>query len=137
MTQNAKTYGFGEVSLSVGGFLLDGRQEVNINFPNDKFSSHMDADGNLTRVKNAGHRLVEIEIVMSQASVDNSILTGLLVAEVAIPVVIRDSSGNSIYTIAEATLAKMPDSSFQAEMQNRTWKVFGLAQLAVEGGNNA
>ena len=131
-----KTYGFGEVTLSVGGFLLTSRQQVNVNRPNDAYTAHIDADGNITSTKNAGHRFVEIEIVLAQSSIDNAILTNLYGLDEIVPVIIRDSSGNSMYNIAEARIAKMPDSSFQAEVQDRTWKLFGMAQIAVEGGNN-
>ena len=136
MTQTAKTYGIGELSVIVGGFLMEGIENISVEFPNDKASSFIDGSGNITRILNAGHKYCEVTIALSQTSESNLEMQNLYDTDAIIPVIVKDQNGNSQFTVGEAFFMARPNSEFSKEDQNnREWKLVGIAEIAIEGGN--
>ena len=136
MAQTAKTYGIGELSCIVGGFLMDGIESVTVEFPNDKAASFIDGSGNVTRILNAGHRYCEITIALSQTTESNLEMQNLYDTDAIIPVIIKDQNGNTQFTVGEAFFMARPTSEFSKEdLNNREWKLAGLAMIGIEGGN--
>jgi len=136
MAQTAKTYGIGELSVIVGGFLMEGIESVTVEFPNDKASSFIDGSGNITRILNAGHKYCEISIAISQTSESNLEMQNLFDTDAIIPVIVKDQRGNSQFTVGEAFFIARPTAEFSKEdLNNREWKLAGIAEVAIEGGN--
>lgn len=142
MAQTNKNYGLGEITVSLGSYLIDGVEDVNVEFPNAAAGSHVDGNGNVTRIINAGHDYCEITVSLSQTSESNSDLQSLYNETYVsgsrsfFQATVKDENGNTAFTIGEAFFMERPNSQFGKEdLNNRDWKVCGKAESANEGGN--
>jgi hypothetical protein len=136
MVATTRTYAPKEVSVIVGGFNIKGKTSVSVEFREDRYTETTDIDGGITSTENAAWRLGDITLTMDQASTDNAILSGIHLTGAVVPVIVKDNSGNSIYTMAEGRIKKMPTAEFGAETAEREWIIAGNIDLALEGGNN-
>jgi len=131
-----RQYAPGEVILNVGGFNLEGKNEISIEPLNDKNVASGDADGGFVSTKRADYDHVRVTITMDQTAVDNGTLNALYVLDAPIPVGVLDLSGNSSFVAAEMTFEKRPTMTFAKDaVSDRVWTLVGKYQVMVEGGN--
>lgn len=142
MAQTNKNYGLGDMTVMLGSYILDGLEDINVDFPNAAANSHVDGDGNVSRIINAGHDYCEITISLSQVSESNADVQALYNETYVdgsrsfFKATVKDENGNTVFTIGEAFFMERPKSQFgKDDLNNRDWKVAGKAVLANEGGN--
>ena len=136
MSLQTTTYSLNGMSILVGDSIIKGKEMCSIEFPNPKAKSYIDGDGNVTRIKNAGHRYAEITISVSQTSASNQDLETLYEADLTIPVAVIDTNGYTQYTIGKAFFIERPSASFEKEDATfREWKLAGICTTMNEGGN--
>lgn len=129
-----KSYRPDQVSISVGGSLINSWDKVTISKDNDKWSFQEGTTGELARTKNLG-KLGTITIELPQTSSDNSTMSAYEISDATIAVSVIDRSGATVGIIAEGTIVKAPDAEFGKETVNRTWIVKGALEPYVVAGN--
>ena len=132
----AINYAPGEIVVNVGGFDLQGKNEVAIEPLFDLNTPIADADGRYISVTNAAYDHVRVTITMEQTSADNGVLTTLYEANTVVPVGILDLNGNSTFAAAEMTFERRPTATYAKDTtSDRVWTLTGKYQAWVEGGN--
>ncbi len=139
---NVRTYDPNQVVFIFAGVPLVGFAEgtmITIKPSGDAFTKVKGADGGIDRVNNNAFDY-EISAFIKQTSPSNEVLTGALTADQlsnagTAPILIKDNSGVTLFTAAQAWIRKFPDSSFADKMENREW-VFDTGVAAnLVGGN--
>jgi len=130
-----KTYSPEEVSIIIGGSIIKGWETVTVSRDEDEWSFVAGTDGESTRTKNA-NKLGMFELVMSQSSEDNLVLSSFSVSGSLLNSAIKDNSGNSLHVIPAATIVKPADAEYGKEAGNRTWQAKGDLSVHVVGGNS-
>lgn len=134
--QTTSTYYFKEVAINVGGFMIQGKERINIEFPNAECEIHMDVSGAVTRLRHSGSDYCVITITLAQSSKHNLTLQNLLDTGLTMPVSVIDGNGYSVFVIPEAVFLKRPNPTFEKEdLSDREWKICGTAALAIDGGS--
>lgn len=139
-----KQYNPKKVSISVRGFQITGFAEgtfVSIKKAQDRFKKKVGTDGEVVRSLVADES-GEIEITLMHTSASNNILDAIsredrLLQTGVFPVQIKDISGTTIFTCAQAWIQKDPDQEFGDDAGSRTW-VLAFADNdanSVIGGN--
>jgi hypothetical protein len=138
----ARTYDAKKIACIVGGVMLSGFNDgdvVTVERNEDTFTFQPDTDGGGTRSK-SNNKSGRFTFVLSQTSAANGLLTAIAkLDEVgnagAVPVIVKDLNGSSLYTATMAWLVKPPVGEYKRESGGREW-VFETDCLEwVEGGN--
>lgn len=124
------TYDPKQVSLSMGGKPISGFSDgtfINVVRNEQAFNLKVGVDGEGTRAK-SNNKSGKIEIELMQSSASNDVLTGFALADElsnngAVPVLLRDGSGRSIFSCLTGWVQKMPDTPFAKEVQTRKWVI--------------
>lgn len=139
------TYAPSEVSISIAGKRLHG-------FPdgvflrivrNDPLGSSKQAMDGLVCITRRRYSQWNIEITLQQTSDSNNLLDGverlLLDGDVAvlryIPVIIKDNSGSSLFFGKDVWVTEVPEQTFSASMETRTWRITCNDVITTIGGN--
>lgn len=137
-----KTYDPTQVSLIVGGFNITGFADgsfVTVARNADAFALHIGTDGEGTRAKSS-NKSGRITITLAQSSDSNAVLSAFLAADElsntgVVPVLVKDSSGTSLFAAETAWIVKAPDAEFGRELGSREW-IIETDNLAVFIGGN-
>lgn len=136
LSQGTSTYYLKEVAVMVGGYIIKGKERIDINFPYNDSEIFMDVSGAVTRLRHSGSEYCELTIALSQTSGSNLTLQNLYDTALSMPVAIVDGNGYSQFVIPEAVFKKRPNPSFGKEdLSDREWIICGTAAVAIEGGS--
>lgn len=137
-----KTYDFKQVAVIVGGRIVTGFAEgtgVTVERNEDAWTLQVGAEGEATRSK-SNNRSGRVTLTLQQASESNAILDAFRQADELSnnglqPMLIKDNSGNSLYTAEQCWVVKAPSAAFGAESDSREWILETDALVIVEAGN--
>ena len=127
-----KTYDPSQVSLSIGGSLID-FDEVTVEFDEDQNTFTVGTQGEPTRTKNL-NRLALWTILLPQTHTNNDVLAALAVADGVFICSLLDLSGTAIAIASEAATVKMPPLGRAKESVQNSWTFRGKTEL-FPGGN--
>ena len=128
-----KTYSPDDVSIVVGGFLLQSWDECNGEYDEDKNSYKAGTTGEVTRVKNL-NELATLTLILPQTSVDNLSLNALALANAVFSISVIDMGGTLVALMPEATVQKPAGFGYKKESTPREWTFKGKMKQ-VGGGN--
>lgn len=130
----SKTYSPGEVSLIIGGTIINSWNTITVSRNEDKNFATVGTQGEVTRTVNVS-KLGTIVITLPQSSADNAALSAKEIANGIESIGVMDKSGNSIATIAEGFMTGVAESEFGKELGEREWTFQGSLDVYVVGGN--
>lgn len=143
-TPRFTVYDFDQVTVAFGPILMDGFQDgegVTIEQDTDGFTKKIGADGKVTRSKTL-NRSARVTIKLMQTSACNDLLSAVYNLDIAAPngagvgpLYIRDRNGRSVFSAAEAWIAKAPDVTFDREATAREWIIDCAVLDQFHGGN--
>jgi len=138
-----KTYAPDSVVINFAGAILTGYAEgsfITVERETDGFNKVTGADGLTTRVKSA-NRSGSVTLTLAQSSDANAILSALQIADDltrggVFPLLVKDVSGNSLFTAEQAWIRKSANAEFSSDFTGRQW-VIDCAEISMlHGGNN-
>lgn len=137
-----KTYNPAEVAVIVGEFAIEGFSDgskVTIERSEDSWALQIGVDGEGTRSK-SNNKSGTIKISLNQSSASNQVLSTLLNTDELnggglVPVMVKDSSGQSIYMAKQAFIVKFPSAEYGKEATTREWMLKTDVLIVNEGGN--
>jgi hypothetical protein len=142
-TPTATTYDFDALTVALGAIIVDGFQDgegVSIE-TGETFTDKVGIDGKVTRSKKFD-RTATVTIKLMQSSASNDLLSELHILDRdapngagVVPLVIRDSSGRSVYKADQAWVAQAPAVSFDQEAGAREWVIRCAKLVRIDGGN--
>lgn len=132
-------------SVTICGIPIDGGfaegTMVDINPESDAFIVKVGAMGHVTRIK-TNNNLVTITVRLMQTSHYNDALSALHTLDKLVPngagvgpSIINDLSGTSKYFCSKSWVAKAPQVQRGADDNVMEWKIQGILDLRVDGGN--
>ena len=138
----AKTYDAKQVSVIVGGHIVEGLADgtyVTVTRNNDSFALTMGADGEGARAK-SNDKSGTVELTLLQTSASNDVLTGFANADEIsnsgqVPILIKDQNGSTLVEAATAWIQKPADVTFGKEIEERSW-VLESDDLTLFVGSN-
>lgn len=126
---------------SISG-LADG-SFVNVSRITPASELYVGADLSAGRVKRR-NRAANITVTLHQWSASNNVLQALQRAdeedsgnEWVFAITIKDNSGTTIFSAAQAFVATIPDSGFSTTAETREWMIQAVNMTANVGGNTA
>jgi len=138
----AKTYAAKKVQLvfkgiPITGFMEDSFIEVDRN--SDSFTLMVGADGEGARAASAD-KSAKITIRLLQTSASNDVLTASVISDELTnvgsgPLMIKDGSGRSLDSAAEAWVTKPAKKVYSKGIEGREWVLETDALLPFAGGN--
>ena len=137
-----RSYDPKQVVVTFGPAVLTGYAEgtfIKIARNGNAFEKSRGADGGVDRVnKNALDYTVTL--TLKQTSPINAILSGLLLADQisnsgTLPFVVKDLGGATLFTAAQAWIAKDPDQEFSDSLTTREWTFETGVAANLIGGN--
>ncbi len=139
-----KTYDPNEVSLIFAGAPISGFADgtfVSVDQNEDSFSLVVGSDGEGARSKN-NNRSATLTFTLLQTSESNAFLAAAHNADILSangdgigPVLVKDGSGNSLYTADKAWVRKPPTAEFGREVGSREWVLETHDLVNVTAGN--
>lgn len=137
-----KTYDPSQVSIVIGGHTLSGFADgtfVTVVRDEDSWSLAIGTDGEGARAK-SNNKSGTITVTLLQTSDSNRILSDFALADElsnsgVFPLLVKDASGNSLYTAETAWVQKPADSEFAREVGNREWTIRTDNLQVYVGGN--
>ena len=137
-----KTYNAHEVSVIVGARPITGLASgdaVTIERESDSWTDAVGISGEVTRSGSADKRGT-ITIRLQQSSSDNDYLSALVAADEmaktgVVPILIRDSNGNSLYAAEQGWIKKPASATFAKEAGEREW-IIRCARIEMFAGGN-
>lgn len=137
-----KTYNFKQVAVIVGGRQITGFAEgdaVTVERNEDSWTLQVGAEGESTRSK-SNNRSGKVTLRLQQASESNAVLDGFRIAdELAdnglVPVLVKDNSGNSLYSAEQAWVVKPPAAAHGNKSAEREWVLETDNLVILEAGN--
>ncbi len=142
-TPQTTVYDLDQMTIALGPILLDGFQEgeaVTIETP-ETFTMKVGADGKVSRSKTLNLSAI-VTITLMQTSACNDLLGALHLLDRnaangagIVPLYIRDRGGRSVYTGAQAWIAKAPDLTFGNEASPRAWVIHVSRLNRIDAGN--
>lgn len=137
-----RTYDAKQVAVVIGGVICQAYADgefVRVERNQDQFTLIKGADGESTRSK-SNDRSGRITLILQQTSETNDLLAAIAVADEVsnngiVPILVKDNSGNSLHTAAQAWLVKYPNSSYGKESGTKEW-VFETDELITFPGGN-
>jgi hypothetical protein len=127
-----KTYDPEQVSLSIGGSLID-FNELTVEFDEDQNTFTSGTQGEATRTKNL-NRLALWTVILPQTHSKNDILAALAITDATFICSVLDLSGTALAMCAETAVVKSPPLGRAKEPGQNTWTFKGKTELFV-GGN--
>jgi hypothetical protein len=142
MDQLVRTFDPKQVAITFGPLILTGFASgtfVNITRDGDTFEKHRGGDGGVDRV-NTNVNDYRVTITLKQTSQSNLALSALLSSDQVnnsgvLPLIVKDVSGNSLFTAPQAWIAKDPDDEYSDTMSNREWMFDTGISAKISGGN--
>lgn len=139
---NTKTYAAKKVQVVYGTHTLTAFMEdsfVELERNSDSFTLMVGADGESARAANAD-RSGKLKVKLLQTSPSNDILsTELNVDEAtntnAKPCMVKDGSGRTLWSTAEAWISKPANAVFSKGIEGREWTIEAGVWLPFNGGN--
>lgn len=137
-----KTYDAKKVICIINGVILSGFSDgdmVSVERNEDTFSLQVGTDGESTRSK-SNNKSGRFTFSLMQTSASNAALTTIAKLDElgnagAVAVMVKDTSGSSVYSASQAWLVKPPTAELGREAGAREW-VFETGELEwAEGGN--
>lgn len=137
-----KTYDAKKVAIIIGGAIMSGFSDgdmISIERNEDTFTLQMGTDGEGTRSK-SNNKSGRFTLSLMQTSAANAALSAIAKLDEignagAVPVLVKDTSGSSVYSASQAWLVKPPTAELGREAAAREW-VFETHELKwFEGGN--
>lgn len=137
-----RSYDPKQVVVTFGPTVLTGYAEgtfIKISRNGNAFEKSRGADGGVDRVnKNALD--YSVALTLKQTSPINAILAGLLLADQisnsgTLPLVVKDLGGATLFTAAQAWIAKDPDQEFSDSLTTREWTFETGVAANLIGGN--
>ena len=129
-----KAFDFSNVIVTFGADTLNGGLEsIKVARAEDSWSTHVSADGTVTRVRN-NNRMGRISLVYGQNSPALDTLSAINQLDEASgtggarTITVKDGNGRSIATAPQAWIVKPPDAEYQKEATTREWS-FDCDQL--------
>ncbi len=112
---------------------------VNIAGAGDAFEKTRGADGGVDRV-NKNQADYRVTITLKQTSITNDLLSAAFNADRLTNVgkkalLIKDLNGTTLFSAAQAWIAKDPDDEFSDTMSNREWMIDTGIAAKLTGGN--
>ena len=129
-----KTYAPGEVSVVIGGSIINSWNSVTVARNEDKNFPSVGTQGEVTRTVNASN-LGTITLVLPQSSADNAVLSAKEVANGIESIGIMDKSGDSIHTMPEGFITTVAEAGYEKELTEREWVFQGDLPVNIIGGN--
>lgn len=137
-----KSYDAKQVTVIVGGAILSGFADgsfVKVERNVDAFSLIVGADGEATRSK-SNNRSGRVTVTLQQTSDSNTILAAYAAADELtnsgiVPVLIKDNSGVSIHSAAQAWIVKYAGSDYAKESGTKEWVMESSDLITFPGGN--
>ena len=138
-----RTFDPNEVALIFGGVPLSGYPDgtfVSVERNEDSFSSISGADGVVSRSK-SNNKTGKITFTLQATSPSNDVLSGFLATDELtnagiLPVLVKDNSGRTLCSAANAWISKPSNVSFSKEIESREW-IIECADLEMFVGGNA
>ena len=130
-------YAADKVSIIVDGTPITGYAEgafVDIARAVESATLYVGADGKGAMVINP-NKSGTIVIRLKQTSLSNALLTLLEATKAIFPVIVKDTTGNSLHTGAKAFISGMPASSYAQELNAREWTIMVESLIHIEGGS--
>jgi len=134
-----KSYSAKEVAVIVGGFIMSGfadGQFLNIVPNSDLQELVVGVDGEGTRSA-MNNKSAQITISLMQSSASNPVLEAFAASGETFPMLVKDNSGATIYSMVTAWIRRRPDASFDRTATNRDWLIESDEIIGFEGGNVA
>lgn len=137
-----KTYDPKQVAVIFGGTTLSGFTDgtfINVERNENAFNLKVGVDGIGTRAK-TNNLSGKVTITLHQSSSSNNYLSGVAAADElsnsgALPLLIRDASGTSLFTSLTAWVQKYANGEFGKEVSNRVWVLETDTIVIFDGGN--
>lgn len=137
-----RTYSPKKVQVIVGNHVCTGLAKgsfVVVEKKEDDFTTEVGSDGEGARTQSADES-GSVTITLMQTSASNDVLSGLRDADKAsgaavFPLMIKDGSGRTIVTAAEAWIRKVPNSDFSDQKTDRPWIIDSAILIHKLGGN--
>lgn len=143
-TPKVTTYDFDRVSLSVGGWIVDGYAEdsaIKLTQLNPIFKTKAGVDGRVARSK-VLVRTAELEVHLMASSATNDYFGQLSKSDMSlpngagiVPVTLKDNSGRAVYLSAQAWISELPEVDYAEEIGSRMWKIFIADLDRTDAGN--
>jgi hypothetical protein len=111
-------YAADKVSVIVGGTPITGFAEgafVDVARAVESATLYVGADGKGTMVINP-NKSGTIVVRLKQSSLSNAVLSSLEATSAVVPVIVKDTSGNSLHSAAKAFVSTMPTSTYAQEL---------------------
>jgi hypothetical protein len=133
--EDLKTYNPGDVTVAVGGAIIESWNTITAEFDEDQNLMSVGTTGEVTRTKNA-NRSGRITINVPQTSTDNATLSALAIADANTVVGITDGSGTSVVGMVAGVFVKAPNLVLgkDAADGSRDWILAG--KMTMVGGGN-
>lgn len=139
-----RTYDAKEVALIFAGNPISGFADgtfVSVDQNEDSFTLAVGSDGEGARSKN-NNRSATITFTLLQTSASNAALAALHNLDILSangdgigPVLVKDNSGNSLYTADKAWVRKPPTAEFGREVGSREWTIETHELVNLTAGN--
>lgn len=133
-----RTYSPRDVTVTFGGYILSGFMDgdfVTFTPADDWVTMQTGADGTTSRTIKA-NRNGSVVVRLRQTSLSNDILMSFAKSEEIVRFQIKDLRGNTLISVNQAWVAKIPEVGFGEEAGGREWGI-DLADPNIEiGGNN-
>lgn len=112
-------------SIPVHGFAED--KMLDINFEEPQYKESFDNRGEITRIK-VNKNVATLTLHLLQNSPSNSVLSSFVEADKingsgSFPVIVKDSSSNTIFACASAYVQNVPTITFGSENATREWVI--------------
>jgi hypothetical protein len=134
------TYSPSQVTLVIDDYQLVGWDTISIAKTSPSFITIPGIRGKHTRVPNTD-KSCTIQIGLIQTSKANSILSAVHALDIEqgtgkLSVMLKDNSGESVFSSSDAYIVSYPDVSFSAGFEYRQWNIFCQTVLDYKVGGN-
>lgn len=137
-----KTYDPGQVTVTFAGRTLSGFADgtkVTVEMDEVMWTTQIGVDGEGTRTK-SNNRSGTITVNLMQSSDDNKFLYTIaesdrMASEGALPLLVKDGSGDSIHMCETAWIEKIPAAEYGIEAGPREWVFKTDVLVSALGGN--
>lgn len=135
------TYSPQSVSLIIGGYQITGWESIGISRNTDGINSIRGIRGKNTRAINKDTSAT-LYIPILQSEQANEVFTAIHELDLEngtgrISLVLKDNSGNSVFSSDEAYIQGYPEVVYSGELEYRAWKIFCQSTKTFYVGSNA
>jgi len=137
-----KTYDPKLFTCIIGGKIMSGFSDgtfIKASRNEQAFTLKVGVDGEGTRAKSS-NRSGKVEISLMQSSTSNDDLSAFAISDEltstgAVPILIKDGSGNMVCSAVTGWVQKFPDTEFAKEVSVWTWTIETDSLQFFAGGN--